>query len=105
MEANQPPLDPEPASAALVVQNGRLSGTRRALASPLTLLGQAPGCDVRLNIDGVNPLHCAIVQVSGGLLLRDLGSDQGTYVNQERVTTWPLAAGDLIGVGPFLFRL
>ncbi len=104
MEASQPP-PAAPESAALVVQNGRLSGTRRALALPLTLIGKAPGCDVRLNIDGVNPLHCAILQVPGGLLLRDLGSEQGTYVNQEKVATWPLTTGDVIGVGPFLFRV
>jgi hypothetical protein len=101
MEANQPP----PGAAALIVQNGRLSGARRALALPLTLIGEAAGCDVRLNVNGVNPLHCAIVQVPGGLLLRDLGSEQGTYVNHEKATTWPLATGDVIGVGPFLFRV
>jgi len=101
MDANKPP----PGAAALVVQNGRLSGARRALALPLTLIGEAAGCDVRLNVDGVNPLHCAIVHVPGGLLLRDLGSEQGTYVNHEKVTTWPLATGDVIGVGPFLFRV
>ena len=48
---NLPPEADEsgpPPAGVLVVQNGRLSGVRRALVTPLTVLGRGPDCDVSL---------------------------------------------------------
>ncbi len=87
------------------MQNGRLRGTRRALTSALTLIGRDPACAFHLNVDGVHPLHCAIVRSPDGFLLRDLGGDSGTFVNGEAVHESPLRHGDVIAVGPFQFSL
>jgi hypothetical protein len=101
---------PEPSGASpdplgeLIVQNGRLAGTRRALAAPLTLIGRAEGCDIRLNVDGVEPLHCALVNTPQGLVLRDLGGE-GTLVNGAPPDAAPLQDGATLAVGPFRFRL
>jgi pSer/pThr/pTyr-binding forkhead associated (FHA) protein len=107
MEPTPPaPALPEHADAPageLVVQNGRLSGARRALRGPLTLIGREPGCEVRLNLDGVNPLHCAILHGPTGFVLRDLGSAGGTLLNGQTVSTCRLRHGDVITVGPFQF--
>ncbi|MGH7170643.1 MAG: FHA domain-containing protein, partial [Gemmataceae bacterium] len=101
-----PSDDSSPATLGeLVVQNGRLRGTRRVLASALTLFGRDPGCEIHLNVDGVNPLHCAIVHSPAGFLLRDLGSAGATLLNGEAVQESPLQHGDLITVGPFQFAL
>jgi hypothetical protein len=111
MDSN-PLLPAEPADDSLpaalgelVVQNGRLRGVRRALASALTLIGRDPLCEFHLNIASVNPLHCAIVRCPAGLWLRDLGSAAGTFLNGEAIQHSPLQHGDLIGIGPFQFRL
>lgn len=89
----------------LVVQNGRLRGTRRALASALTLFGRDPACEIHLNVDGVNPLHCAIVHGPDAFLLRDLDSAGGTFLNGEAIQESPLQDGDLLTVGPFQFAV
>ena len=89
----------------LIVQNGRQSGTRRPLGMPLTLLGRSAGCDLRLNVPDVEPLHCLIVQGQTGIMLRDLNSGRGTFVNGRRVGAQALQDGDLIEVGPFRFRM
>src|SRR5439155_15508084 len=69
-----------PADApALIVRNGRHSGARRALVSPLTLIGRAPVADLRLQGEGVAGMHCALLEQAGGWVLRDLGG--GTTVN------------------------
>jgi chromosome segregation ATPase len=100
------PAESGPAQVGeLVVQNGRLQGARRALANPLTLIGRAEGCDVRVNVDQVSPLHCAIVVGADGLILRDLKSEHGTRVNDARVASCPLRHGDVIAVGPCRFRV
>src|SRR4051812_37051915 len=75
----------------LVVQNGRLSGQRKALLDPRTLIGHSAGCDVRLAAEGVEAVHCAIVQDRDGASLIDLGSSSGTRVNGAAVTVHRLA--------------
>ena len=51
------PVEP---AGELIVQNGRQAGVRRPVRAPLTLIGRAPGCDIRLNVESVHPLHCAL---------------------------------------------
>lgn len=87
--------------AELVLPNG----LRRPLTASFSVLGRAPGCDVRVNASAVNPLHCALVCIPGGLVLRDLYSEVGTLVNGERVTLCMLREGDNVTVGPFQFRV
>ena len=55
------------------------------LVKDLTLFGRDDDCDVRLNHKSVSKLHCVIVKTDGLLLLRDLGSTNGTRVNGQRV--------------------
>lgn len=101
-----PPPRPDPPAPAgeLVVHNGRLSGARKALHAALTLLGHAEGCDVRLNVEGVLPVHCAITRGPAGLVLRALPGAV-TLVNGRPVAEGPLHDGDLLAVGPFQFRV
>jgi pSer/pThr/pTyr-binding forkhead associated (FHA) protein len=98
---NNPPAD----NGELIVQNGRQSGTRRPLTLPLTLIGRSAGCDIRLNVDGIEPLHCALVQeAGGGLTLRHLGSNN-TRVNGKEFEGGTLQEGDTLTVGPFHFAV
>src|SRR5262245_56264083 len=66
MEPTALPAEAGPAPVELIVQNGRLRGSSRPLHQPLTMVGRATGCDVRLNASGVSPLHCALVLTSKG---------------------------------------
>ena len=51
----------------------------------MTLVGRKEDCDLRLDHKSVSKLHCVIVKTDGLLLLRDLGSTNGTRVNGQRV--------------------
>src|SRR5438874_1346428 len=92
-------------SAEVLFLNGSLKGTRRSLNLPLTCVGRAPSCDLRLDVDGVSPLHCLVVHGPGGFLVRDLDTEGGTLVNGERVGSAALRDGDLLAVGPYQLRL
>ncbi|HZZ82119.1 MAG TPA: FHA domain-containing protein [Gemmataceae bacterium] len=89
----------------LVLQTGRQAGARRPLGVPTTFLGRGQNCDIRVNVDGVDPLHCLIVCARDGVHLRDLDSASGTFVNGERADNAILQHGDILKVGPFQFRL
>ena len=89
----------------LIVQNGRQAGARRVLGTPTTFLGRHHSCDIRLNVDGVAPMHCVLVAGPEGLQVRDLDSAHGTYVNGDRADNAWLRSGDVLIVGPFQFRV
>jgi pSer/pThr/pTyr-binding forkhead associated (FHA) protein len=91
--------------AELVVVNGRLSGVRRPLVGPMTLLGRATGCEIRLNADDVQPLHAALVYGQAGFFLRDLTGEGGVLLNDQPATLTRVEHGDVVGVGSFRFRL
>jgi pSer/pThr/pTyr-binding forkhead associated (FHA) protein len=102
MDGPNLPVRAEPAThGELVLANGM----RRPLTAPFAVVGRAPGCEVRVHAPAVNPLHCALVRVPGGLMLRDLQTELGTLVNGERVTLCTVRDGDVVTVGPFEFRV
>jgi len=89
----------------LILRTGRQTGTRRALQPPMSLLGRGAGCDIRLNVETVQPLHCALFIERGQLWARDLNTPEGTFVNQQRITTSLLRNGDTLQIGPFEFEV
>src|SRR6516225_4327125 len=93
------------APVELLVLNGRQKGARRSLDGAMTLLGRDPDCDLRLNVEEVEPFHCAIAGGPDEVKLRDLNSARGTFVNGQRIRVALLRDGDLLDVGPFRFRV
>ena len=75
------------------------------LAKELTLVGRTETCDVRLEHKSVSKMHCVFVKTDGLLLLRDLGSTNGTRVNGQRVRRAALLPNDLVAIACFKFRV
>jgi hypothetical protein len=73
---------------------------------PLTFIGRTPENQIRLNKPAVSRRHAQIAQSEGGYVLRDLNSENGTYVNGEKVKDRPLTDGDRVQIGTvrFVFR-
>ncbi|MBN2362477.1 MAG: FHA domain-containing protein [Deltaproteobacteria bacterium] len=64
------------------------------------VFGRADSADLKIEDSAVSREHAAIQLEKGRLVLRDLGSDNGTWVNDEQITgPRPLQAGDEIRVG------
>jgi pSer/pThr/pTyr-binding forkhead associated (FHA) protein len=75
------------------------------LVKDLTLVGRDEDCDLRLNHKSISKLHCVIVKTDGLLLLRDLGSTNGTRVNGQRVRRAALLPGDTLAVANLKYRV
>lgn len=75
------------------------------LTKDLTLFGRDADCDVCLDHKSVSKLHCVIVNTDGVLLLRDLGSTNGTRVNGQRVRRAALLPNDLLAVANVKFSV
>ncbi len=71
--------------AHLTAVNGSAQGTRYELVKPLTILGRHPECDVILEAAAVSRQHARIVRRGDELLLEDLKSRNGTYLNGQLI--------------------
>src|SRR5688572_31963590 len=75
------------------------------LVKDLTLVGRNDDCDVRLDHKSVSKLHCILVKTDGLVLVRDLGSTNGTRVNGQRVRRAALLPNDQLAIAAFRYRV
>lgn len=75
------------------------------LVKDLTLVGRDDDCDVRLDHKSVSKLHCVFVKTDGLVLVRDLGSTNGTRVNGQRVRRAALLPNDAVAIANVKFQV
>jgi hypothetical protein len=75
----------------------------RELPTPVTI-GREEGNLLRLNDERVSRFHAKVQSDNGEIILTDLGSTNGTRVNNNVIQIRRLRPGDLIGVGRSLLR-
>jgi hypothetical protein len=63
------------------------------------LIGSDPSCTIHIDSLALQPQHARIDTENQVSKLVDLGSEEGTYVNQERITEHVLKNDDLIRIG------
>jgi pSer/pThr/pTyr-binding forkhead associated (FHA) protein len=80
-------------------------GAAVEITKDLTLVGRKEDCDLRLDHKSVSKMHCVIVKTDGMLLLRDLGSTNGTRVNGQRVRRAVLLPNDQLHIASYKFRV
>ena len=84
---------------SLVVVSGSLLGTIFRLEDALTSIGRDAVNTITVNDAGVSRRHAVIERYDERVLVRDLGSKNGTYVNDDEVRERDLSDGDLVYVG------
>jgi pSer/pThr/pTyr-binding forkhead associated (FHA) protein len=90
----------------LQVVRGRSTSTTLKLTDDVTSLGRHDDCVIRIKSAQVSRRHCELFEVGGQLMLRDLGSANGTFVNGKRVSgESPLKHGDELTVGAVTLRV
>jgi len=80
-------------------------GSAIDILKDLTLVGRQEECDLRLEHKSVSKMHCVIVKTDGLLLLRDLGSTNGTRVNGQRVRRAALLPNDQLNIANYKFKV
>ena len=80
-------------------------GSPVEITKDLVVVGRKPECDLRLEHKSVSKMHCVLVKTDGLLLLRDLGSTNGTRVNGTRVRRAALLPNDQLAIANYKFRV
>lgn len=84
----------------LRVVRGPRAGDTIALQDGQSLvLGRGSQVSYRIQDPSISRRHCQIVNTPGGIILSDLGSSNGTYVNGQRVTSVIINPGDSVVIG------
>jgi len=91
-------------SPALIAIAGPLNGTTVELESPEVTIGREAGNLVCVQSAWVSRRHCALRREGGSVVVQDLESRNGTFVNGIPVTQQQLKDGDLLTVGDCSFR-
>jgi diguanylate cyclase (GGDEF)-like protein len=79
-------------------------GKRQLLGKEPMRIGRERGNQIVLPSDSVSRRHCRIDHRKGGWYIKDLGSTNGTYVNDQLIEEYQLRRGDQVKVGDTIFK-
>jgi predicted component of type VI protein secretion system len=90
----------------LTIEKGPASHRTVRLRNPETIIGRQKGCDIRIPSAEISRRHCILSLMNGQLMVEDLNSVNGTYVNNTRITgKQRVLPGDRLRVGPLTFSV
>ena len=96
---------PKRKAACLIQYNGANLGKRYQLGEQKTVVGRTPESHLFVNEASVSRQHAAISPGTAGFEIEDLGSSNGTFINDAKVAARTmLKDGDMIRLGTILFR-
>lgn len=90
---------PRPVPTTLRITQGAQAGLTMALGEVLQI-GRSADCQLILDDDYVSTRHARIVKTPTGYVAEDLGSTNGTYLNDERLSApAPFETSDSMRIG------
>jgi hypothetical protein len=91
---------------ALIVNTGKHKGKKIELPDKEIIIGRDENSFIRMTSTDVSRQHCSLTPTTKGLLVRDLGSQNGTIVNNVKIEAETLLQpGDKLQIGPIHFEL
>jgi hypothetical protein len=94
-------------ASCLVAIHGPDLGLRIPLEASEYVIGRDPYCDIVVPLEDVSRRHCRLLVKNGGAHLSDLGSTNGTYLNDEEIPPhheFALRSGDNIRLGTAIYK-
>jgi pSer/pThr/pTyr-binding forkhead associated (FHA) protein len=93
-------------AAILIILSGKHQGKRLTLPEGEAVIGRDESCQIRLATNEVSRQHCRLMCEGDRVVVHDLGSRNGTLVNDVAIHGQAeLQAGDILRVGPVAFQL
>ena len=90
----------------LIVLTGKYKGKRVKLTDAETVIGRDESAKIRVATQELSRQHCLLIVSEAGVLVRDLGSRNGTFINGMPIAEETLLKpGDTLTAGPMSFEL
>ncbi len=80
-------------------------GANIEVTSGMTIVGRHPQCDARLDSIRISRRHTGLIAQGGKVLVRDLGSTNGTWINGQRCESGAAEIGDEIRFAHIRYRV
>lgn len=88
------------------IDSARGGDGQRWTVRPPAVIGRSSDLDISIDDESVSRAHCQLLlNPEGALSVRDMGSKNGTYVNDARVNHANLIPGDLLQIGSVILRV
>ncbi len=91
--------------AKLVILSAGMTGRSHELAVDKTTVGRVEDNTFPITDPSVSSHHCEILLKGGEVIVRDLNSTNGTYINGDKVTEATLKPGQVLRLGQIELRL
>lgn len=89
----------------IVIVGGKLRGQEFILKPGENTLGRDPSCDIHFSVDGVSKKHMSISVNDDNVIVSDMGSANGTFLNGRIVKKATIKTGDKIGLPNSVLQL
>lgn len=84
----------------LIIQSGKLQGKKLVLPPKKMVVGRDDDCDMKIASSLVSRKHCSLTSTADGIVVEDLGSQNGTHVNDVPIDgPTLLKEGDTLRIG------
>ncbi len=90
--------------ACLVVIYGLELGRKFNLETANVIIGRSSKSEIQIDQESVSRNHAKIINTGKSIILRDLGSTNGTYVNDQLIDEYVLRDGDFLKIGRTIFK-
>jgi pSer/pThr/pTyr-binding forkhead associated (FHA) protein len=91
--------------AKLVIQNQGMTGRAHELNVDRTTIGRVDDNTFQIADPSVSSHHCEVHLRGGEILIRDLNSTNGSFINGEKITEHALKAGQTLRLGQVELKL
>ena len=92
--------------AELIIASGTMKGQRLILPDREVIVGRDEDCNMRIASSMISRKHCALQGARNGVWVRDLESQNGTYVNDVAIKEpYLMKPGDVLRIGSSQFQV
>lgn len=92
--------------AELIIASGTMKGQRLILPDREVIVGRDEECHMRIASSLISRKHCTLKGTPQGVWVRDLESQNGTYVNDVAISEpYLMKSGDVLRIGASLFQV
>lgn len=86
-------------AATLIIRSGPEPGKAIELKPGVNRFGRSPENDCSISDPSVSSFHCEVHVAEIAVSVKDLGSTNGTFINQQRVAKGVIKSGDVLTLG------